>query len=184
MVWSTDGSTGDIDIAVSDMYFGKEPTVFVVQLNTVQLTEVSAEWAICNAQSGICNDFGIVTIDKTGHWLHAENPEKFYLDTVMNNSQRYKILRNAICLESVLTAVSLAFAVKSVPCGGLLMVGDATGFIAPFTGEGIYLSLRSSEIAVEVAEKALKNLNFSRDALNIYEVRRRKEFDKNWEVIK
>ena len=63
LVWSTDGSTGDIDIAVSDMYFGKEPTVFVVQLNTVQLTEVSAEWAICNAQSGICNDFGIVTID-------------------------------------------------------------------------------------------------------------------------
>ena len=60
------------------------------------------------------------------------------------------------------------------------MVGDATGFIDPFTGEGIYLSLRSSEIAVEVAEKALKNLNFSRDALNIYEVRRRKEFDKKF----
>ena len=78
------------------------------------------------------------------------------------------------------TIESLAFSVKSLPCGGLLMVGDATGFIDPFTGEGIYLSLRSSEIAVEVAEKALKNLNFSRDALNIYEVRRRKEFDKKF----
>ena len=120
----------------------------------------------------------VLVVDR--HSMNGENPEKFYLDTVMNNSQRYKILRNAKCLESVRTVESLAFSVKSLPCGGLLMVGDATGFIDPFTGEGIYLSLRSSEIAVEVAEKALKNLNFSKDALNIYEVRRRKEFDKKF----
>ena len=28
------------------------------------------------------SDFGIVTIDKTGHWLHAENPEKFYFEVL------------------------------------------------------------------------------------------------------
>jgi hypothetical protein len=76
LLWSTDGSNGDIDIAVSDMYFGKSPTIFVVQLNTVQLTDISAEWAICNSQSGICNDFGIVTIDpdtfQTGQTFVAE----------------------------------------------------------------------------------------------------------------
>ncbi|MDC1153628.1 geranylgeranyl reductase, partial [Nitrospinaceae bacterium] len=35
-------------------------------------------------------------------------------------------------------------------------------------------------IAVEVAVKALKNSSFSRDALNIYEVRRKNEFDKKF----
>ena len=120
----------------------------------------------------------VLVVDR--HSINGENPDKFYLDTVMKNSQRYKILRNAKCLESVRTVESLAFSVKSLPCGGLLMVGDAMGFIDPFTGEGIYLSLRSSEIAVEVAVKALENFNFSRDALNIYEVRRKKEFDKKF----
>ena len=120
----------------------------------------------------------VLVVDR--HSINGENPDKFYLDAVMKNSQRYKILRNAKCLESVRTVESLAFSVKSVPCGGLLMVGDAMGFIDPFTGEGIYLSLRSSEIAVEVAVKALENFNFSRDALNIYEVRRKKEFDKKF----
>ena len=120
----------------------------------------------------------VLVVDR--HSMNGENPDKFYLDAVLKNSQRYKILRNAKCLESVRALESLAFSVKSVPCGGLLMVGDAMGFIDPFTGEGIYLSLRSSEIAVEVAVRALKNSSFSRDALNIYEVRRKKEFDKKF----
>ena len=130
--------------------------------------------------SNVGRDRANVVLVVNRHSMNGENPDKFYLDTVMKNSQRYKILRNAKCLESVRTVESLAFSVKSVPCGGLLMVGDAMGFIDPFTGEGIYLSLRSSEIAVEVAVKALENFNFSRDALNIYEVRRKKEFDKKF----
>ena len=28
------------------------------------------------------SNFGIATIDKTGHWLHAENPEKFYFEVL------------------------------------------------------------------------------------------------------
>ena len=134
--------------------------------------------------SNVGRDRANVVLVVNRHSMNGENPDKFYLDTVMKNSQRYKILRNAKCLESVRTVKSLAFSVKSVPYGGLLMVGDAMGFIDPFTGEGIYLSLRSSEIAVEVAVKALENFNFSRDALNIYEVRRKKEFDKKFLLSK
>ena len=63
LVWSNDGSNGDIDVAVSNMYFGMEPSIFVIQLSDTQLTDISAEWAICNSQNGICSDFGIVSID-------------------------------------------------------------------------------------------------------------------------
>ena len=63
LVWSNDGSNGDIDIAISNMYYGMEPSIFLVQLSDTQLTDISAEWAICNSQNGICSDFGVVSID-------------------------------------------------------------------------------------------------------------------------
>jgi flavin-dependent dehydrogenase len=99
---------------------------------------------------------------------------------LMKNPLRREILQGAHCIESVRGVESLAFSAKPPPCGGLLMVGDAMGFIDPFTGEGIYLSLRSSEIAVEVAEKALKDKDLSRNSLKDYEIRRRNEFVKKF----
>lgn len=112
--------------------------------------------------------------------MNGEKLDKFYLDAVMRNVHRRKILQDAECIESVRTIESLAFTVKPVTCGGLLLVGDAMGFIDPFTGEGIYLSLRSSEIAVEVADKAFKKSDWSNDILMDYEMRRKHEFDKKF----
>jgi menaquinone-9 beta-reductase len=112
--------------------------------------------------------------------MRGEKPDKFYLDAVMQNRHRRKILQDAECIESVRAIESLAFSVKPVTCGGLLLVGDAMGFIDPFTGEGIYLSLRSSEIAVEVADQAFKKSDWSNEVLKDYEVRRRQEFDKKF----
>ncbi len=112
--------------------------------------------------------------------MYGEKPDRFYLDAVMRNCRRQKILQDAECVESVRAIESLAFSVKPVTCGGLLLVGDAMGFIDPFTGEGIYLSLRSSEIAIEVADKAFKKSDWSNEVLKDYEVRRRQEFDKKF----
>ena len=63
LAWSTDGSTGDIDIAVTDMYFGKDPTIFIVQLSAVGLTDIVTEWQICNVQTGICYEQGLESVD-------------------------------------------------------------------------------------------------------------------------
>ena len=75
LVWSTDGSNGDIDIAVTDMYFGKDPTFFIVQLSDVELTNIVAEWQICTTDTGICHSFGLESIDastfQTGHTFAA-----------------------------------------------------------------------------------------------------------------
>ena len=62
LVWSTDGSNGDIDIAVTDMYFGKEPTIFLVQLSDVELTNIVTEWQICTT-TGICHSQATEPID-------------------------------------------------------------------------------------------------------------------------
>ena len=57
-------------------------------------------------------------------------------------------------------------------------MGDATGFIDPFTGEGIYLSLRSSQLAVGVVKNAFDRSDFSSRQLQYYDLIRRKEFRK------
>lgn len=130
--------------------------------------------------SSVGNDLSNVVLVVPRNCMNGEKPDQFYLDSMMKNSQRRKILEGAKCIEPVRGVESLAFSVKPVPCGGLLMVGDAMGFIDPFTGEGIYLSLRSSEIAAEVADEAFRKSDWSRDALKVYEIRRKKEFDKKF----
>tara|TARA_Y100000758_G_C15755052_1_gene313586 strand:- start:179 stop:565 length:387 start_codon:yes stop_codon:yes gene_type:complete len=46
----------------------------------------------------------------------------------------------------------------------------------PFTGEGIYLSLRSSQIAARIVKDAFDRTNFSSRQLERYDLMRRKEF--------
>ena len=130
--------------------------------------------------SSIGKDKANVVLVANRNSMNGEKPHEFYINMLMKNPLRRKILQDAYCIESVRGVESLAFSSKPPPCGGLLMVGDAMGFIDPFTGEGIYLSLRSSEIAVEVAEMALKNNDLSKDFLKGYVTRRRHEFDKKF----
>ena len=73
---------------------------------------------------------------------------------------------------------SLAYSVKTPECGGLILVGDATGFIDPFTGEGIYLSLRSSQLAVKTIANAFDKSDFSENQFKVYDRMCEKEFKK------
>ena len=67
----------------------------------------------------------------------------------------------------------LAYRVDAPRTGGVLMVGDATGFFDPFSGEGIYNGLRSAEMAVDAAVHALGRGDVSAGALAAYDRARR-----------
>ncbi|MCS5621228.1 MAG: NAD(P)/FAD-dependent oxidoreductase [Nitrospinaceae bacterium] len=106
----------------------------------------------------------------------VEKPEMFYHSVLMKNCRRREMLQDAERVEPVRSVESLAFAVRPVLCSGLVLVGDAMGFIDPFTGEGIYLSLRSSQIAGEIIHAGFQSSNFSRIFLSVYNARRQEEF--------
>jgi len=59
---------------------------------------------------------------------------------------------------------------------GLLLVGDAAGFLDPFTGEGVFRALRGAELAISVATAALRSGDVSAGALAPYAHLRRRAF--------
>lgn len=65
---------------------------------------------------------------------------------------------------------------------GALLVGDSALFLDPFTGQGIYLALRSAALAAPVAATALRAGRTDRGALAAYDRRRAAEFDAKWRV--
>jgi geranylgeranyl reductase family protein len=67
----------------------------------------------------------------------------------------------------------LAYRVTPPRHDGVLLVGDALGFLDPFTGEGIFAALRSAELAAEVADAALRAADCSAAALAPAHARRR-----------
>ena len=112
------------------------------------------------------------------NYLVGVNVEQFFMATVLGNRLRERILGGGTPVEKIRTVDSLAYSVKKTRCGGLLLVGDATGFIDPFTGEGIYLSLRSSQLAVGVVENAFDKSDFSSRQLQSYDLIRKKSLEK------
>lgn len=111
-----------------------------------------------------------------GGALKGKDPEEFYRRTVLADPSRRALLEGAAPMEKVRAVDSLAYAVRMAPIGGLMLVGDAMGFMDPFTGEGIYLSLRSAKIAAEAAGQALAGRVSSRQAIDEYRERRLREF--------
>jgi flavin-dependent dehydrogenase len=112
--------------------------------------------------------------------VKGQELDDFYKATVLGNERRQSLLAGARLKERVRSVGSLAYDVRPAPCGGLVLAGDTTGFIDPFTGEGIYLSLRSAQLAAGVIQKAFAAGDFSRKFLEEYERQRQSEFRKKF----
>ena len=63
LVWSNDGTNGDLDIVVTDMYIGKNATVYLVQLSDIGFSEITATWELCNSDLGLCLYYGVIELD-------------------------------------------------------------------------------------------------------------------------
>ena len=70
----------------------------------------------------------------------------------------------------------MAHRARRVAGDGFLLVGDAAGFLDPFTGEGIYEAVRGATLLAPVADAALRAGDVSTRALASYRAARRRAF--------
>jgi flavin-dependent dehydrogenase len=70
----------------------------------------------------------------------------------------------------------LARRVRRVTGDGFLLVGDAAGFLDPFTGDGIFDALRGAQLAAPIASAALRSGSVSAGDLDPYRAERRRVF--------
>jgi len=70
----------------------------------------------------------------------------------------------------------LAFDVRAVVAEGVVLVGDAAGFLNPFTGQGVFLALRSARDASTAILAALADRARERDVFGAYARERASDF--------
>jgi flavin-dependent dehydrogenase len=70
----------------------------------------------------------------------------------------------------------LAFGVRAVTSPGALLVGDAAGFLNPFSGQGVMLALRGGISAAHAIHAALRAGNQEAAAWMTYEEQRKRDF--------
>lgn len=82
-------------------------------------------------------------------------------------------------VSAVTSLGPLAVDCRSAGCPGLLLAGDAAGFIDPMTGDGLRFAIRGGELA---AEAALRELSNGVAAYGSLHAERTKEFGTKWRM--
>ena len=85
-------------------------------------------------------------------------------------------LAEARRVKEILAVSRLAVSAQRFSADGVMLVGDATGFYDPFTGEGLYRALRGAELLAGVAGAALAAGDCSARRLSAYDRVQRREF--------
>jgi menaquinone-9 beta-reductase len=93
------------------------------------------------------------------------------------------VLRDRFAVATQVSPVTvlgpLAVNARAAGCSGLLLAGDAAGFVDPMTGDGLRFALRGGELA---AHAALDELASGRPAYARLAALRRREFSTKWRI--
>jgi flavin-dependent dehydrogenase len=126
-------------------------------------------------RSRMCNVALVVDETRNGNLLKGR-AEAFLLEALATFPGLRGRLDGVTFARRTLTTSRLTVRARRVFGDGLLLVGDATGYYDPFTGEGIYRALRSARLAAEVAREALGRGDLGAAALARYGELYRAEF--------
>jgi menaquinone-9 beta-reductase len=125
--------------------------------------------------SGLCNVAMVVDEARDGKYL-AGRPQEFLLEALSTFPRLEGRLEHLRIARSTLTTSRICAGARRFSDDGLLLVGDASGYFDPFTGEGIYRALRSAQIAAEVGDSALHHQDLGASSLARYDRLLRSEF--------
>jgi menaquinone-9 beta-reductase len=102
-------------------------------------------YAILNPIADDLTNLGVVVNRR--NVPRGEDPRRSLWSTARGMAGLGDRLRTATLAAPGRCLGPLAYRVTSLSGPGVLLVGDAAGFLDPFTGEGIYAALRSAELA-------------------------------------
>ncbi len=116
----------------------------------------------------LCNVAMVVDEARDGRAL-AGRPEEFLLGALDTFPKLRARLDGVTVTRRTLTISRINVRAQRLSDEGLLLVGDATGYYDPFTGEGIYRALHGAQLASEVALEALTKDDLSTTTLARYD---------------
>ncbi len=96
-------------------------------------------------------------------------PEDFFWQCIADDPELTARLRAARQIRSPYARARLGYHITRIARGGLLLVGDAAGYLNPILGDGILMALRSAEVASTVAAGAFTGGGFGPAYLSRYE---------------
>ncbi len=98
-------------------------------------------------------------------------PEEFFWESLRAHPALESRLRSARIVRPPYARARLGYHTTAIARSGLLLVGDAAGYLNPILGDGILMALRSAAAAGDVAARAFERGNFSGAELQRYERR-------------
>lgn len=122
----------------------------------------------------LCN--AAVVVDESEAPSLAGRVEAFFDEALRGFPALAGRLAAARRVKEILAVSRLAVSAQRFSADGVMLVGDATGFYDPFTGEGLYRALRGAELLAGVAGAALAAGDCSARRLSAYDRVQRREF--------
>jgi len=109
---------------------------------------------------------------------HADQ-QSFVRDALAADTELSDRFAGATQVSRVSVLGPLAVDARQSGCPGMLLAGDAAGFVDPMTGDGLRFALRGGELA---AEAALEELESGEPAFAMLQARRAREFSGKWRI--
>jgi flavin-dependent dehydrogenase len=111
--------------------------------------------------------------------LRMERPDGVLIEAVHRDAVLADRFGNARQISETTALGPLAVECDAAGCPGLLLAGDAAGFIDPMTGDGLRFAIRGGELA---AQAAVRELSTGEPAHAILQSARAREFGAKWRM--
>ena len=107
------------------------------------------------------------------------SPEEAIGDAIAADPMLSARFSRAVRISDVIVLGPLAVEARTAGYPGLLLAGDAAGFVDPMTGDGLRFALRGGELA---AEAAIRELESGEPAFDALQAQRAREFARKWRI--
>lgn len=111
--------------------------------------------------------------------LPQSDQQAFVRSVLASDRELRERFAGAMQVSRVSVLGPLAIDARASGCAGLLLAGDAAGFVDPMTGDGLRFALRGGELA---AHAALEELASGRPMFGALGAARAREFSAKWRI--